>query len=136
MPRKTQLTPKDRAQKSAAGFKHGMYVLRDRGELALAPDGKSRLIELKEQFMSEPGRIEYRQELAAHIALMLEIGFSNVREVAEAGESIWTSSPIKSMGCYLNTLVRLLDGWPKDRAIMDITTILRGDTDDTEDTED
>jgi hypothetical protein len=102
----------------------------------LTPAGRSRLIELKEQFMTEPGRVEYRQELAAHIALMLEIGFGNVREVAEAGGSIWTSSPVKGMGCYLNTLVRLLDGWPKEQALQDITTILQGGNDDTEDTED
>ena len=133
MANKTQLTNKDRAQKSAAAFKHGMYVIERRGEEGLTALGRSRLSELREQFMSEPGRVEYRQELAAHIALILEVGFSNLRDVADAGKSIWESTPIQRMGIYLNSLIRLLDGWPKDKSIIDITTMLRGDTDDTED---
>ena len=136
MPRKTVLTDKDRAQKSAAGFKHGMYVIERRGEEGLTALGRSRLQELKEQFMSEPGRVEYRQELAAHIALILEVGFSNLRDVADAGQSIWESTPIQRMGIYLNSLIRLLDAWPKDKAILDITAMLKGGDDDTEDTED
>jgi hypothetical protein len=98
-----------------ADYKHGLYVVRDRDEAALTPAGRSRLQELRDQFMTEPGRIEYRQDLAAHIALMLEVGFSYIREVAEKGGVVWDTPPVKSMGTYLNTLCRLLDGWPKEQ---------------------
>jgi hypothetical protein len=125
--RKTTLTEADRAQKQQASRTHGMYALENRGEAALDPEGRTRLQELRELFESEPGRVEYRKELAAHIALMLELGFSSVRETAERGGNIWKSSPVGRMGTYLNSLIRLIDGWPKDKGeLIDVTELLRG----------
>lgn len=110
-----------------AAKKHGMYSFRRRGEEALTVYQQGRYAELKRQFDSEPGRVEYRKELAVHVAMMLEIGFWNLREIVEKGGDIWTSPPIRVMGTYLNSLQRLLDGWPKERVIQDITDLLAGD---------
>jgi hypothetical protein len=64
---------------------------------------------------------------------MLEVGFSHLHQVTEAGGALWEAPPIKTMGTYLNTLVRLLDGWPKDKSGMqDITAMLRGEPDDSQ----
>lgn len=133
MPPKRPISKATRKNVTEANFKHGLYVIRDRDESALTPAGRSRLSELRDQFMSEPGRLEYRQELAAHLALMLEVGFSHLHQVTEAGGALWEAPPIKTMGTYLNTLVRLLDGWPKDKSGMqDITAMLRGEPDDSQ----
>lgn len=109
-----------------SNFRHGMDALAKRGEAALSDTGLSRLQELRAQFESEPGRVEYRKELAAFIAMILELGFSNLREIADDGGNIWVSAPIRSMGTYLNTLTRLLDNWPKEDRPRDITSILEG----------
>jgi hypothetical protein len=111
---------------NANSRKHGIYALELRGENSLAPAQRSRLQELKEQFNSEPGRVEYRQELAAFLAMMLELGFSSIREIAEKGGSIWESPPVARMGVYLNALIRLLDGWPKEGGGPNILDVLRG----------
>ena len=113
-------------------LKHGMLAVEYRGDAALSETGRTRLQELREQFMSEPGRVEYRQELAAHIALILELGWSHMREITENGGAIWESAPIARMGTYLNTLARLLDSWPKESKPQDITSILEGKSHDTD----
>lgn len=120
----------DGADKRA--LKHGLYAIEHRGEAALSETGRTRLQELRDQFMSEPGRVEYRQELAAHIALILELGWSHMREITENGGKLWDSAPIARMGTYLNTLARLLDSWPKDSKPQDITSILEGKSHDTD----
>ncbi len=122
---------KEATQQQKASITHGIYALQNTGESSLQPAQRSRLQELKEQFNSEPGRTEYRQELAAHIAMMLELGFSEVRRVVENGKSIWDSPPVARMGVYLNSLIRLLDGWPKEGSgAIDITELLKGKAND------
>ena len=110
------LMPHDLEQQRQAGMKskrHGIYSFRDKGEEVLEKNNRSRYIELRDQFKSSPGRVEYRQHLAAHIAMMVELGFDELRRVAENGGSIWEAPPTKRMGTYLNSLIRLLDGFPK-----------------------
>jgi hypothetical protein len=122
-----RITAKGIAQRQAASRKHGAYALERRGEGALQPVQRTRLQELKEQLASEPGRLEYRRELAAFLAMIVELGGANIREIAEAGGNIWDSSPVSRLGVYLNSLIRLLDGWPKEEGERyDITDILRG----------
>ena len=116
-----------------ASTKHGIYRFRDQGEDGLLPDKISRYQELKGQFDTEPGRLEFRKELAVHLATMLELGFYDLRNLAESGKSIWEAPPIARMGTYLNSLVRLLDGWPKeDGGAKNIIDVLRGDQDATD----
>jgi hypothetical protein len=108
--------PHDREQQRQAGMKsksHGLYAFRDRGEEALGNNNRSRYIELRDQFKSDPGRIEYRQNLAVHLAMMLELGFDELRRAVELGRSIWELPPTKRMATYVNALIRLLDGFPK-----------------------
>ena len=123
-------------QRQDAGYRHGAYILRDRGESALTPAGKSRLQELKEQLASEPGRIEYRRDLAAFLALMVEMATSNIREKAEEGKDIWSLSPVSRLPTYINGLIKLLDHWPKEEDDRDITAVLQGVAKDTDHGED
>jgi hypothetical protein len=95
---------------------HGMHTLAQRGEAALNTPGKrSRYAELKELFESEPGRLDYRKELAALLAQICENGFDRLRVDTEAGKDVWTTpGPLKSLAVYVNSLTRLLDSWPKE----------------------
>ncbi len=111
--------------------KHGVYSFRDRGQDALTDPQKSRYVELKQLFDSEPGRLEYRGELTAHLAMMVDMAFSDIRKQAEAGRSIWTSAPTARLGTYVNALIRLLDNWPKDKpGHANVIEMLRGDEHD------
>jgi hypothetical protein len=112
---------------------HGLYSFRDRGPDALTEEKRSRYAELKEQFDSEPGRIEYRKELATHLATMLELGFSDIRARAERGQPIWSSPPVARMGTYVNALIRLQDNWPKEaKDNRNILELMKGNQDDEE----
>lgn len=111
--------------------KHNLYGFRDRGENALTEPQKSRYIELKQQFDSQPGRVEYRKDLAVHLATMVELGMSDIRKHAESGRSIWTSAPTARLGTYVNALIRLMDNWPKDQSkASNVMDLLRGDEND------
>ena len=106
--------------------KHGIYAFRDSGPKALTDAQKSRYIELRDQFKHEPGRIEYRQELAAHLATMLDLGWAEIRSKSEAGRNIWDLPVTGRMAVYMNSLIRLMDSWPKDQGtnknILDVMT--------------
>jgi hypothetical protein len=94
---------------------HGMHTLAQRGPESLTPEKRSRYVELKELFESEPGRLDYRKELAALLAQICENGFDRLRVDTEAGKDVWTSpGPLKMLGVYVNSLTRLLDSWPKE----------------------
>lgn len=126
---------KDTTQQKEAGRiggqnrkEHGIYAFERRGSAALDDDQQSVYIELRDQFKSEPGRLEYREHLAGHIAMMLELGFSNIGQLAEKGQPIWESPPVARMGTYLNALIRLIDGWPKDaKDNKNILDLMQGD---------
>ena len=97
------------------GTTHGINAFEKRGTAALDVDKRSVYIQLRDQFKSEPGRLEYREQLAAQLAMMLELAFADMRKLAEQKRSIWTSPPVAKMGTYVNALIRLIDGWPKDQ---------------------
>ena len=121
-----QYTEAKKRQREEAPVKHGMYVLERHGESALTPGGRSRLQELQELFRSAPGRAEYREQLAAFLALMVEMAQSHIRAEAEEGKDIWTLSPVSRLPTYVNGLIKLLDNWPKDDNTQDITDLLKG----------
>ena len=108
---------------------NGLYAFRQNGEASLSKYRRGRLAELQAQFRTAPGREDYRRDLAVHVAMLLEIGFSNLRDVVEAGGSVWESPPTRMMGSWANLLARLLDNWPKEGDPMDITDLLKGDPD-------
>ena len=97
------------------GKTHGINAFEKRGTVTLDADKRSVYIQLRDQFRSEPGRLEYREQLAAQLAMMLDLAFADMRKLAEQGRSIWTSPPVARMGVYTNALIRLIDGWPKDQ---------------------
>lgn len=69
-----QLTERSLRQRQDAPLKHGTYRLERRSESALEPKQLTRLLELREQLSTEPGRLEYRRDLAAFLALIVELG--------------------------------------------------------------
>ena len=101
-------------QRQQAARKHGIFAFMDRGEEALEPVQRSRYIELREQLENHEGREDYRIELAVHIAMIWELAVAEMRKLTEEGKTIWTSNPVRFAGTYLNTLIRLLDSFPKD----------------------
>ncbi len=109
---------------------HGMYSFIQRGEDALPPEKRSRYQELREQFESEPGRLDYRKQLAAFLAQVCEIGFDRLRVDTESGKDIWTTpGPLKMLGVYVNSLTRLLDSWPKENGKKNVIDLLKGGDD-------
>jgi hypothetical protein len=118
------ITEKDLEQKRHAARTHGLYAFKARGEDALDTVQRSRYAELKELFDSDQGREAYRREFAAHLAMMCELGFSHIRDEAEAGRDIWKSSPAGRMGSYVNALIRLLDNWPKGSDMRSISEVI------------
>jgi hypothetical protein len=107
--------------------KHGMHSVLARGEAGMTVPQKSRYIELKELFESEPGRLEYRKELTALLAEVCEQGFSQLRIDVEASKNIWTApGPLKMLAVYANSLTRLLDSWPKEGGRTNVIDMLKG----------
>lgn len=133
MPTKEELSEIRRAaaQKNTT---HGLNAFENRGPASLAPSKAAYLNELRDKFKTEPGRLEYRQELAAALAMICELGFSNLRTEAEKGADIWESGVIRRLGVYINSLQRLLDNWPKeDGGPKNIIDVLKGSDNGEED---
>jgi len=107
---------------------HGVYSFRDKGPDSLTEAQKSRYIELRDQFRSEPGRIEYRLELAAHLAMMCDLAWTEIRAKSEAGRNIWDLPVVGKMAMYMNPLIRLMDSWPKNQgANKNILDVMNGE---------
>ncbi|MFZ2096384.1 MAG: hypothetical protein WAV05_07070 [Anaerolineales bacterium] len=94
--------------------KHRQNAFENRGPDALTTPQRAYYLEIREKFRSAPARLEYREELAAALAMLCELGFSDIREKAEKGADIWQSGVVSRLGTYINSLCRLLDNWPKD----------------------
>ncbi len=92
---------------------HGVYSVVSRGEDVLPIEKRNRLQELKAQLATEPGREEYRIELAATIAIICELGMSELQKANNSGRNIYDTNVIKILGSYQNALARLLATWPK-----------------------
>lgn len=104
---------------------HGMFAIDRRGEAAMTSTQRSRYQELKELLSTEPGRDDYRQELAAMLAVIVEAGMSELHRLADEGQNIYGSNVLKTLAVYQNTLIRLLNSWPKDKnKPIDITSAL------------
>jgi hypothetical protein len=93
---------------------HGIYAFSDRGPDALTPERNAYLTELKRKFSTNQGRAEYRADLAAALGTIVEMGFSTMRQDAEAKKDIWAGGVVGKLGIYVNALIRLLDNWPDD----------------------
>lgn len=101
-------------QQQMASRKHGMYAFERRGPDALEQEQQTYLMELRQLFKTQPGRLEYREQLAASLAMMCELGFQSIRKQAERGGDLWKANVTGRLGTYVNTLVRMLDSWPED----------------------
>lgn len=109
-----------------AAKKHGLYTLRDRGPAALEELERASYAELRKLFATSSGRDAIRLELATRLYTMIGIGFTELEKIADNGDSIWDAPPTRRMGTYINSLQRLLDGWPADDQPKDVTSILEG----------
>jgi hypothetical protein len=93
---------------------HGITAFEDRGDIALTPQRGAYLAELKAKLSTQPGREDYRVDLTAALALICEMGFSQLRQDAEQKKDIWGGGVINKLGVYVNSLSRLLDSFPPD----------------------
>jgi hypothetical protein len=110
-----------------ANVTHRVNAFEARGEAALAPTQKEYLAELREMVRTQPGRLEIREELAAALMLICQLGFSHMRENAEKGQDIWESGVIGRLATYINALRMLLDNWPEDdKGRQNIIDIMKG----------
>ena len=122
------LSENELKQRQEAPRTHGISAFSDRGEAALTPVRNAYLSELKNRLATDQGRAEYRVDLAAALGTIVEMGFANLQEQAEAKQDIWKGGVISKLGIYVNALIRLLDNWPPDvEKPKDITNILKGD---------
>jgi hypothetical protein len=113
--------------------KHRINAFENRGSDALQPYQRAYLIELRNRFETEPGRLEYRKDLAVALAMICDMGFGHLREIAEKGGDIrliWEGGVISRLGTYINTLARLLDNWPKESSGKNIIDVLKGGEDE------
>ncbi len=94
-------------------LKHGIYTAERQKELR----------ELKDRLQTEPGRLEYRAELASFLAWIVQDGAVELQRKREAGETIWQDGPLHQLATYINSLTRLLDAWPKEKPSLDVTSI-------------
>ena len=93
---------------------HGMRGLEISGPKSLDSAKYDRLSDLRRIVATHPGRQELRQELAARVALLVEIGFHELVKTHEDGKSIWESPVIGRYSTYLAELRRVLETFPAD----------------------
>jgi hypothetical protein len=117
-------------QREQAARKHGAYAYQARGEAALEPTGRTRLVELREQVQSREGVIDIMRQKAADSVLLFELVQSFVAGEVKAGTQLDEIKALKSLPAFMNTMQRalasLLDVMPDDTDRGDITTILQG----------
>ena len=101
-----------REQGADASVKHGLYRFRDSGKLPA--ERQSLVKELKARLETAPGRLDYKVDLAAHLAVMIELGFSEMAEVADSGKSPYSSPVVEPVTKIVNSLVRLLQTFPNE----------------------
>ena len=130
----TELTQKALEQRQQAAVKHGVFAFRDRGERALDTTNRTRLAELREMVQERPGVLTIMQEKAADMVLIFEIVQSHVAAEIKSGKPLDTIPILAKLPAFANSMQRalttLISFMPKDQGVMDITTMLRGDTDD------
>lgn len=108
---------------------HGIHAFEDRGENALTPERGAYLRELKSRLATSGGRVEARQDLAAALGTIVNMGFSQMQQDAEAKKDIWNSGVVGRLGVYINAYIRLLDNWPDGEKPQNIIDALKGRTD-------
>ena len=124
---------KKRQEAGQKNIKHRINAFENRGPDALQPYQRAYLNELREKFETESGRLEYRKDLAAALAMICDLGFGHLREIAEKGGDIrliWESGVISGLDTYINSLARLLDGFPKESGGRNIIDVLKGGEDE------
>lgn len=121
------VTDKELAQRQQAARTHGIHAFETRGETALTPAKGAYLAELKRKLSTDQGRAEYREDLAAAVGIIIEMGLDQLKQDAEASKNIWKSGVLDKLGLYINVQARLLDKWPKGtEKPKDITSFLKG----------
>lgn len=128
---KYKVSSKAFLQRQEAARKHSIHAFESRGEEALNPSKINRLRELRQLLAEDPGRIEYRLELTARMALICELGFAHLKAKADAEEDIWESGVIRRLATYVAETRRLLDSCedelPRSSATELIAQVIKGD---------
>ena len=95
--------------------KHGIIAAERGGPEALMrvdPKLVKRLSELRLLVDTEPGRREIRLELAARLALIMELGTAEISRVIERGDDVFDTPVLGRYLSFANGLHRMLRDWP------------------------
>jgi hypothetical protein len=104
----TQVSDAQLEQRQTAPLKHGAYSFRDRGAQALKPEGRTRLMELRDQVQDREGVLTIMQEKAADSVLLFELVQSYVAREVKAGTDLTEIPGLKMLPAFFNSMQRAL----------------------------
>ena len=100
--KKDKMSKAELQQRSEAAVTHGLYT-----------DGRQRrIIDLRQQIATHPGRIELQQELAAELAYLLSAGTQYLSTKQGAVHLQKGGGPLGYMSWCYGHLIRMLRDWP------------------------
>lgn len=125
------LTEKQLARNQQAARKHGAYAFQSSGEASLAPEGRSRLAEIRELVRTQPGNLQLRQELAARTVMLAELGLAHLEErygQAEGDErfKLWSDPILARLGTFIAEARRQLETLPTDKGRKTLNEVMNG----------
>jgi hypothetical protein len=115
-------------QRRQAGYSkktHGAYAFQDRGEAALEPTGRTRLMELREHVRSRDGVLDLLQQKAADSVLIFELVQSYVAEEVREGKPLDEIKALKALPAFMNSMQRALTSlislMPDDKDLLNLS---------------
>jgi hypothetical protein len=106
--KKDVMSDAEHEQREQAARKHGAFAFRDRGEDALQPTQRSRLVEINEQLQERPGLVALAQDRALKAIMICEILESYVTEEAQSGKPVHEIPALKVLPAFWNSAQRAL----------------------------
>jgi hypothetical protein len=107
---------------------HGAFAFQRHGEQALRPEGRTRLMELRDQVKERESLLILLQEKAADATLLFELVQSHVAHEVKMGTPLAEIPAIKILPAFFNSMQRalttLIGMMPKDRGPLDEGKIL------------
>jgi hypothetical protein len=95
-------------QRQQAAKTHGAYSFERRGEIALEPAGRTRLMELREACQDRKGVLALLQEKAADSVLLFELVNSFVAGEVKRGKTLGEIAALNRLPQFANSMQRAL----------------------------
>jgi hypothetical protein len=125
----TKVSEAQRQQRQEAPLKHGAFAFQSRGESALKPEGRTRLMELRDQVQDRDGVLGIMQEKAADSVLLFELVQSFVAGQVKMGVPLGDITALKSLPAFFNSMQRALTSlisiMPKETDAIDADKVLK-----------